>query len=152
LMVLASAWVLNLPGLTAILRLPGMNLMSHNRFLFVVCFAILALAAAGLDAVARGEVVWHMAFFVPVGMLVAIGIAVASEALLIDAVIPLDVLRSDAGNIKRPKNAEEALSADNVAKVAVARGYVRDYAAAAALMCVAGVFLWLLVVRAPSRV
>jgi hypothetical protein len=63
--ILASAWVLGLWPLTTLLRLRGLNLMSHNRFLFVFCFVILALAAKGLDALARGEVDWNVDFRVP---------------------------------------------------------------------------------------
>jgi hypothetical protein len=150
LMVFASAWVLNLPGLVALLRLPGMNLMSHNRFLFVASFAILALAAAGLDAVARGEVVWRKAFFVPVGLLVAIGIAVGLEAALIDAAVSPDAPRSQDGIVK-PPDPKQVSSPENVKGVAIARGYLRNYAIGAALMCVVGVFLWLLIARAPGR-
>jgi hypothetical protein len=60
--ILASAWVLGLWPMTTLLRLRGLNLMSHNRFLFVFCFVVLALAAKGLDALARGEVDWHVDF------------------------------------------------------------------------------------------
>jgi hypothetical protein len=65
LAVLTSAWVLNLWPITPLLQLPGVNLMSHNRFLFVFSFAILALAASGLDALARGEIEWCTPFRVP---------------------------------------------------------------------------------------
>jgi hypothetical protein len=151
LIVFASAWVLNLPLLTAIFRLPGMNLMSHNRFLFVVCFAILALAAAGLDAVTRGEVVWRTAFFVPVGLLLVIGIAVALEAVLIDAAVPLDAQRSLDGMVQRAEP-DKVFSKENVAAISMARSNLRIYAIGAALSCVAGVLLWLLIMRAPRRV
>jgi hypothetical protein len=63
--ILSAAWVLGLWPLTAILQLPGLNLMSHNRFLFVLCFAILALAAIGLDSILRGEVVWQSKVGIP---------------------------------------------------------------------------------------
>jgi hypothetical protein len=63
--VLASAWVLGLWPFTTLLRLRGLNLMSHNRFLFVFCFVILALAAKGLDALARGDVDWGVDFRTP---------------------------------------------------------------------------------------
>jgi hypothetical protein len=46
----ALAWCLNIGGIVMILRLPGLNLMSHNRLVFAASFAILAMAAAGLDS------------------------------------------------------------------------------------------------------
>ena len=50
---LALAWCLNIGGLVMILRLPGLNMMSHNRLVFAASFAILAMAAAGLDSLAE---------------------------------------------------------------------------------------------------
>jgi hypothetical protein len=49
----ALAWCLNIGGIVMILRLPGLNLMSHNRLVFAACFAILAMAAVGLDSLAE---------------------------------------------------------------------------------------------------
>ena len=47
------AWNANLVGV-GLLRLPPLNLMSHNRLVFVAAFAILAMAAAGLESL--GEI------------------------------------------------------------------------------------------------
>ena len=55
LIFIALGWSLNVPGLVALLRLPGLNMMSHSRLVFAASFAILAMAAIGLDVVWRGE-------------------------------------------------------------------------------------------------
>lgn len=47
--LLGASWCLNLPGLVQLLRLPGLNFMSHNRFVFATGFSLLALAALGLQ-------------------------------------------------------------------------------------------------------
>lgn len=69
LAVIGIAWTINLPGLVQILRLPVLNMMSHNRFVFVTSFAILAMAAIGLDLLGRenpGRRGWFLlAAFVP---------------------------------------------------------------------------------------
>jgi hypothetical protein len=65
LAVFAAAWVLSLWPLTPILRLPGLNMMSHNRSLFIFCFAVLTLAAVGLDALFRGEITWQTNIRIP---------------------------------------------------------------------------------------
>ena len=52
LLILALAWVLNLTGLVSVLRLPLLNMMSHNRFVFVASFALMAMTAEGLDVLA----------------------------------------------------------------------------------------------------
>ena len=60
----ALAWGLNIGGIVLVLRLPGLNLMSHNRLVFAASFAILAMAAAGLDSLGepleanRGRWLW----------------------------------------------------------------------------------------------
>jgi len=43
------SWTLNIPIMVHLLRLPFLNLMSHNRLVFLSSFAILALAAMGLE-------------------------------------------------------------------------------------------------------
>lgn len=47
--VLGLGWCANLPGWVTLLRLPGLNLFSFNRFVFVTGFALMAQAAIGLD-------------------------------------------------------------------------------------------------------
>lgn len=54
LALLGLSWDLNLPGFVQLLRLPGLNIMSHNRFVFVSAFAILSLAAIGIETL-RGR-------------------------------------------------------------------------------------------------
>ena len=39
------SWSLNVPVFVGLLRLPGLNMMSHNRLVFLTSFAILALTA-----------------------------------------------------------------------------------------------------------
>jgi hypothetical protein len=50
LILVGLSWSLNVPGFVSLFRLPGLNLMSHNRFVFVVSFALLALSATGVEA------------------------------------------------------------------------------------------------------
>ena len=66
------SWCLNVPGLVQLLRLPGLNLMSHNRLVFATSFAILVLAAIGLEALFAGRVRWRRACWVPAGVLGAL--------------------------------------------------------------------------------
>jgi hypothetical protein len=44
------AWCLNIGGIVMLLRLPVLNLMSHNRLVLAASFAILAMAAVGLES------------------------------------------------------------------------------------------------------
>ncbi|MCP4901994.1 MAG: hypothetical protein GY906_33940 [bacterium] len=51
--VFGASWVLAIPGVVTLLRLPGLNLMSHNRLVFVTSFALLSLAVLGLCKLSR---------------------------------------------------------------------------------------------------
>lgn len=54
LALVALGWVLNVPGLVALMRLPGLDLLSYNRLVFAAAFAILGSAVVGLDVLRRG--------------------------------------------------------------------------------------------------
>ena len=72
LFALGLGWTLNVPGLVQILRIPPLNMMSHNRLVFASAFALVALAAVGLDAVATRKVRWNSWFWLPLGLCVAV--------------------------------------------------------------------------------
>jgi hypothetical protein len=50
-----ASWALNVPGVVQVLRLPLLNLMSHNRLVFATSFAVLALAAIGLESLLQDK-------------------------------------------------------------------------------------------------
>lgn len=65
LAVFALGWCLDIPFIVGILRMPGLNMMSHNRFVFAASFAILAMAAIGLNELWQGSIQrqwWFMAW------------------------------------------------------------------------------------------
>ncbi len=57
------AWCLNVPGVVSLLRLPGLNMMSHNRLVFLTCFGVLSLAVVGLEVLIAGVVKWRWWFW-----------------------------------------------------------------------------------------
>jgi len=65
----ALGWTLDVPGIVTLLRLPGLNMMSHNRLVFATAFSILALTALGLDALERGAVERRRWFLLPAALL-----------------------------------------------------------------------------------
>ncbi len=69
--LLGAAWAIGIPGLVDLLRLPGLNMVSHNRFVFVTGFALLALAVTGLNRVWNRWPKWQPWFAAP-GVLLAI--------------------------------------------------------------------------------
>lgn len=78
---IAMSWMLNVPGMVQLLRLPGFNMMSHNRLPFVIAFAILAMVAVGLDVLWREPIAWRNWFFVPILLLLLTGFWFAFRAI-----------------------------------------------------------------------
>jgi hypothetical protein len=65
-------WTLDVPGIVALLRLPVLNLMSHNRLVFLTAFGILALAVVGLEVLQRERLRRRLWFGLPMALLVAL--------------------------------------------------------------------------------
>ena len=59
------SWTLGVPLIVPLLRLPVLNMMSHNRMVFVTGFALVALGAIGLEVLLRGEVYRRWWFGIP---------------------------------------------------------------------------------------
>jgi hypothetical protein len=62
-------WCLDVPGVVNVLRLPGLNMMSHNRLVFVTSFCVIAMMAVGLDMLLRAEVRRQWWFWLPLAIL-----------------------------------------------------------------------------------
>jgi hypothetical protein len=65
LLVLSLGWVLNIPGLVHLMRLPGANMLSYNRWMMLTGFTLTVLAVTGIDAFMRGMVKPRHWFAVP---------------------------------------------------------------------------------------
>ena len=61
---ISLSWCLNVPGYVELLRLPGLNMMSHNRFVFAASFALVAMTVIGLDVVLQEPVRWRWWFWI----------------------------------------------------------------------------------------
>lgn len=73
--VLAAAQVLNLPGLVELFGVFPFNTLRNNRFVFVTAFALLVMAAIGLDALWRGIERWRWSWsWLPVGAAAALAL------------------------------------------------------------------------------
>lgn len=69
---LGLSWCLNVPIIVDLLRLPGLNLMSHNRLVFATSFSIIAMTAIGLDVLIHQIPQRKWWFGLPVALLVAL--------------------------------------------------------------------------------
>ena len=66
------SWSLDVPVIVDLLRLPGLNMMSHNRLVFLTSFAILALTATGLETLLHGPIQRRWWFWLPAVLLAAL--------------------------------------------------------------------------------
>ena len=66
---LGLSWSLDVPFFVDLLRLPGLNMMSHNRLVFLTSFAILALTAIGLETLWHGPIQRRWWFWLPAVLL-----------------------------------------------------------------------------------
>ncbi|HEX4996875.1 MAG TPA: YfhO family protein [Terriglobia bacterium] len=74
LVFLSLSWAFDVPGLVQLLRLPMLNLMSHNRMAFVGAFAFTALAAMGFDLLLQKRIPRRGWFWVPISVLLALSL------------------------------------------------------------------------------
>jgi hypothetical protein len=135
----ALSWCLNVPLLVHLLRLPGLNMMSHNRFVFVTAFAILALAAVGLDALWRGRVQWRWWFWLPAALSAALCGWCVARALVPPPAIGTGI----AAQLAQGHDVEWVHDLQGVRRVQ--EWYARAYATEAllcALSLAAWLFLW----------
>jgi len=135
LIILSLSWVLNLPGIVSLLRLPGMNMMSHNRFVFVASLMLLALAAVGLDALLEGLAAPRWWFALPAAALVL----VAGACIYQLTHLPEPVATQLGVAVQQGRSVRGIHDAAGVASVQAR--FVRTYAAGAAL-AVLGLTAW----------
>jgi hypothetical protein len=71
--LLGLSWCLNVPGIVNVMRLPGINMLSYNRFVFATSFALLALMTIGLDVISQGHWAWRRWYYLPIALIVGLG-------------------------------------------------------------------------------
>ena len=73
-----------MPIIVRVLRLPGLNMMSHNRLVFATCFAFVALAGVGLEMLSKGTLRWqrwHWLLVLPLALLSGLCMHAPSSSL-----------------------------------------------------------------------
>jgi hypothetical protein len=131
------SWQLNVPGVVSFLRLPGMNMMSHNRFVFAASFAILAMAALGLNTLSQARLRRQWWFVVPPVVLLAL-----CCWLVVRSIDLPEPLASQLGKIVAQGQAVAGISTIEQVS-AVQNTFLRAYAVAL-LLCMISLLGWLL--------
>ena len=142
LSLFSLSWCLGLPGFVQLLRLPGLNMMSHVRLVFMAGFAIVALAAIGLEVLLEGPVRWRGWFWIPATLLAALSIwcmyRMVAPPMEIDA--QLDKAIAEGNQVGWVRDS---------ASVQLVRGWFFQHFAAMAGWAGAGFFGWLILWSQP---
>jgi hypothetical protein len=94
---LGVAWCLNLPGIVWLMRLPCLNLLPYNRFVFATSFAVISLAAIGLETVASNGLPWHRWYYLPMVILAALAGWCVFRSFFPPSIIAHDLPQAVAG-------------------------------------------------------
>ncbi|HWW02298.1 MAG TPA: hypothetical protein VNZ64_21540 [Candidatus Acidoferrum sp.] len=137
LSVFGLSWCLNLPGLVTLLRLPGLNMMSHNRLVFIVCFALLALAAIGLDTLLHEPLRWRKWMWLPLALLAGLCAWCAYRSVCLPEPI-------SAGIAKAISQGGTADWIRGLNGVRLAQAWFVQYYSTAAVWCGLGAVGWIL--------
>ena len=137
------SWCLNLPGVVGLLRLPGLNMMSHNRLVFFTSFAILALAATGLEAISHRLFVRRWWLWLCPTLLFAL----AGWCVYRTRVLPEPIATQLAESIRHGRG---FLWINDLHSLQVVQDWFARYYLKGALWCGAGLLGWLLLWLRPS--
>ena len=132
------SWLLNVPGIVNLLRLPGLNMMSHNRLVFLTSFAILALTAVGLENLLHGRVERRWWFWLPAVLLAGL----CGWCLYRSTVLPEPIATGLGAAIVAGKKTAMIQNIGDVHQIQA--WFIRHYTLMAEF-CVLGFIGWLLV-------
>ena len=136
--VFACSWCLNLPGVVAVLRLPGLNMMSHNRLVFLACFSTLALAGIGLEVLLVEQPLrWRKWMWLPVVFLGGL----CSWAAYRTGHLPEPVATKIALTVSQGGRADWIHDVDDVKRLQA--WFTQNYASSA-VWCGVGVLGWII--------
>jgi len=138
------SWVLEIPGIVQVLRLPGLNLMSHNRLVFATAFSILVLAAVGCENLLSGQLTRRPRL----GAQFAILIALLGWCVYRSSNFP-EPLASDLE--ARIRNGNPDIWVTTASAVLDAKTWFAHRYEKAAVLCGAGLAIWLLLHFRPSE-
>lgn len=132
------SWCLDVPGFVNLLRLPGLNMMSHNRLVFLTSFAILAMAAIGLENLLAGPIQRRWWF----RTLAAVLLALSAWCFYCSKVLPRPISSQAAFNAYWSEIPGPASAAPNVHPI---QNWFILHFTLSAVLCLLGFAGWLLV-------
>lgn len=132
---LGYSWALNVPGVVHLLRLPGLNLMSHNRLVFATSFSILALATIGFEALVEARLFQRRLWWLQVALLSGF----LGWSLYRAAVLPEPLATKFESMIRA---GQPDMWVPNLGDLRDAQAWFIERYRRAAILCVAGIAIW----------
>src|SRR6267143_2101567 len=137
LAIFGLSWILNVPIIVGVMRLPGLNMMSHNRLVFATCFAFVALAGVGLEMLSKGTLRWqrwHWLLVLPLALLS--GLCIHRALVLPEPVATEWGLRISRG--------EKIKWVENMTQLHQVQAWFRHHLLIAGAICATGAIFWCL--------
>ena len=137
LAIFGLTWILNVPVIVSVLRLPGLNMMSHNRLVFATCFAFVALAGVGLEMLSKGTLRWqrwHWLLVLPLALLS--GLCMHRALVLPEPVATEWGLKISRG--------EKIQWVQNMSQLHQVQAWFRHHLLIAGAICATGAIFWCL--------
>ena len=141
--VLGLGWAINCPGLVDLFRLPGLKMLSFNRFAFLTGFAILVQAAIGLEVLNRNEGTWRKWY----GTLALACAALAGWCYYRGIVLPEPLATQLAQSVAEGRKAYWGSTLDDVALI---QGGFRMTSLAGGAVCALALLGWLVLWLRPQ--
>jgi hypothetical protein len=142
LTLLSLAWVIDLPGLVSAMRLPGLNIISHNRSVFIASFSLLAIAVVGLDRLRRGAFRPRIWCLIPVLLLLGASLYCGYRVLNLPELVETHQL---VFNVEH-----ERLGLPDSKTVALVQDNYRENMMRGLVLCLIGLALWGWLERSPA--
>ncbi len=138
---LSLAWALRVPGLVSFLRLHGINMLPHNRFVFVAAFCLLALAAVGLQTILVGSVKrrWRL------GLAVIPAAALCGWCFYRSLVLPTVLETSSQLGLQQGGETTSIVSAGAILEI---QSWFSHYYVISAVWCAVALLLWAMLLSA----
>ena len=137
LAVFGVSWCADIPGFVNLLRLPGLNMMSHNRLVFLTGFAILCLTAVGLQNLLQGSLQRRWWFWLPAALLAGL----CGWCFYRSTVLPAQIATQESfDSFWRPTMGVLQITRD----VRQVQGWFIQHYTVSALFCGLGFIGWLL--------
>ena len=129
------SWSLHVPAITAVMRLPILTMMSHNRLVFITSFSVLCLGAIGLENLRTGDQRRRWWFCVPTLILAGL----FAWCIYRCFVLPPPIASSRAFDEFLSAHPERVQPGLELARI---QGWFVRHSAAAALLCALGLAAW----------